>query len=159
MTENTCSPNTPEGQGHTYEDDPHYDGPYRSHGGEFRVHTRCVRCLNGAVSSRVALEEDLLGLQVEHIASGHRGEIQQVEDTREGFYFEDHDRPTAAGWYAARDLRVVDPFVVIDSAHDVETCVLCRAAQASAQTYARVTGSRGSTFRNGLHHATVERCF
>lgn len=48
-----------------------------------------------------------------HTASGHEGEIQQVnwyEDHngvfRVQFYFEDHARPTAAGWYPSSALVI-----------------------------------------------------
>lgn len=48
-----------------------------------------------------------------HIKSGHTGEIQdtQTVTTNTGrtvtvYYFEDHARPTAAGWYQSRDLII-----------------------------------------------------
>lgn len=44
-----------------------------------------------------------------HIKSGHTGEIQDeftFDDGRHLFYFEDHTRPTAAGWYPLSALTI-----------------------------------------------------
>lgn len=49
-------------------------------------------------------------MYAKHIKSGHEGEIQDtyVSDyTGETvYYFEDHARPTVAGWYFGRDLAI-----------------------------------------------------
>lgn len=48
-----------------------------------------------------------------HITSGHTGEVQQMDQfvdangcTRTRFYFEDHARPTVAGWYYSAALVI-----------------------------------------------------
>lgn len=44
-----------------------------------------------------------------HIKSGHTGEIQDEMSALNGqplFYFEDHARPTASGWYYSRELEI-----------------------------------------------------
>lgn len=48
-------------------------------------------------------------MNAKHIKSDHEGEIQdEMKDWRGHtlFYFEDHARPTAAGWYYSRELEI-----------------------------------------------------
>lgn len=52
-------------------------------------------------------------MQATHIRSGHAGEIQDRDQfidangrTRTRYYFEDHMRPTAAGWYYSEHLII-----------------------------------------------------
>lgn len=48
-------------------------------------------------------------MKATHKKSGHIGEIQDVTEGAGGltiYYFEDHQRPTVAGWYHLGDLSV-----------------------------------------------------
>lgn len=49
-------------------------------------------------------------IRATHIRSGHVGEVQdEKKDPLRGwtlFYFEDHARPTVAGWYLSHELEI-----------------------------------------------------